>query len=98
MIAGYLCDRYNRVKMGKEVSLNRLVNRGFPQGSALLPLLWNIFQNDLPLYVSTEISTYADGHQMYHSGHNQEEVTSKLSVSAYQATKVVQVQFTGREP
>ena len=49
-----LCERYNGVKMGKEVSSYRLVNRGCPQGSALGPLLWSIFQNDLPLCVSTE--------------------------------------------
>lgn len=40
----------------------------------------------VPLCVSTDISMYADDHQMYHSGHNQEEVTSKLSASVDQAT------------
>ena len=83
----YLRDRYNRVQMDKEVSSYRLVNRGCPQGSALGSLLWNIFQNDLPLCVSTDISTYADDHQMYHTGRNQEEVTFKLSASADQATE-----------
>lgn len=72
--------------MGNEVTSYRLVNRGSPQGSTLGPLLWNIFQNDLPLCVSTDTSMFAGDHQMYHSGHNQEEVTSKLSASADQAT------------
>ena len=75
------------VKMGNEVSSYRLVNRGCPQGSVLGPSLWNIFQNDLPLCVSTDISMFADDHQMYRSGHNQEEVTSKLSASADQGTR-----------
>ena len=74
--------------MGNEVSSYRLVNRGCPQGSVLGPSLWNIFQNDLPLYVSTDISMFADDHQMYRNGHNQEEVTSKLSASADQGTRL----------
>ena len=56
-------------QMGNQVSSYRLVNRGCPQGSALGPLLWNIFQNDLPLYVATKPSMYADDHQIYHRGY-----------------------------
>ena len=51
------------------------------------PLLWNIFQNDFPLCIATRPSMYADDHQIYHSGHDLVEVTSKLSESADQATK-----------
>ena len=41
----------------------------------------------VPLCVSTDTSKHADDHQMYHSGNNQEEVTSKLiSASVNQAT------------
>jgi len=87
LLKSYLSDRYNRVKMGNQVSSYRFVNRGCPQGSALGPLLWNIFQNDLPLCIATSPSMYADDHQIYHSGHDLVEVTSKLSESADQATK-----------
>ena len=87
LLKSYLCERYNRVKMGNQISSYRLVNRGCPQGSALGPLLWNIFQNDLPLCVETKPSMYADDHQIYYSGHDSEEVTTRLSVSADQATK-----------
>ena len=86
LLKSYLSDRYNRVKMGNQVSSYRLVNRGCPQGSALGPLLWNIFQNDLPLCIATRPSMYADDHQIYHSGHDLVEVKSKLSESADQAT------------
>ena len=72
--------------MGNQISSYRLVNRGCPLGSALGPLLWNIFQNDLPLCVETKPSMYADDHQIYYSGHDPEEVTTRLSVSADQAT------------
>ena len=47
LLCSYLGDRSNRVKMGSTKSTWKLVNRGCPQGSALGPLLWNIFQNDL---------------------------------------------------
>ena len=79
--------KYNRVKMGNQVSSYRFVNRGCPQGSASGPLLWNIFQNDLPLCIATRPSMYAEDQQIYHSGHDLLEVTSKLSGSADQETK-----------
>lgn len=87
LLKSYLSDRYNRVKMGDQVSSYRFVNRGCPQGSALGPLLWNIFQNDLPLCIATRPSMYADDRQIYHSRHDLVEVTSKLSESADQAKK-----------
>ena len=35
LLKSYLSDRYNRIKMGNQVSSYRIVNRGCPQGSAL---------------------------------------------------------------
>ena len=43
-------------------------------------------------------SMYADDHQIYYSGHDSEEVTTRLSVSADQATEVVRIQLTGWKP
>ena len=35
------------------------------------PLLWNVFQNDLPCSITTaKLSIYADDHQLYTSGTN----------------------------
>ena len=83
----YLCDREYRVKLGSHVSSCRTVSRGCSQGSALGPLLWNIFQNDLPCCVTTNLSMYADDHQIYHTGRDQSSVTSKLRDNARTATK-----------
>ncbi|XP_048585576.1 uncharacterized protein LOC5515075 isoform X1 [Nematostella vectensis] len=86
LLESYLSDRRNRVRMGKDLSSYSTVNRGCPQGSALGPLLWNIFQNDLPMSVNTELSMYADDHQIYHCGQDPGVVTAKLSASAELAT------------
>ena len=74
LLESYLCDRNYRVKIGDLLSSSRTVNRGCPQGSALGPLLWNIFQNDLSYCVTTNLSMYADDHQIYHIGRDQSSV------------------------
>ena len=86
LLESYLCDRNYRVKIGDLVSSSRSVNRGCPQGSALGPLLWNIFQNDLSYCVTTNLSMYADDHQIYHTGQDQSSVMLMLKESAQQAT------------
>ena len=86
LLESYMCDRNYRVKIGDPVSSSRTVNRGCPQGSALGHLLWNIFQNDLLYCVTTNLSMYADDHQIYHTGRDQSSVTLMLKESAQQAT------------
>ena len=86
LLNSYLTDRKYRVKIGRHVSSSRLVNRGCPQGSALGPLLWNVFQNDLPYGLNAKLSMYADDHQIYHIGDDQEAVTSQLMESVNYVT------------
>ena len=72
----YLNDRKYEVKIGRHVSSSRLVSRGCPQGFALGPLLWNVFQNDLPDFLTASLSMYADDNQIYHTGADQAAVTN----------------------
>jgi len=51
----YLTDRQQRVKLGDSYSDWGTVLGGIPQGSALGPLLFLIYVNDMPLQVKNEI-------------------------------------------
>ena len=65
LLRSYLSHCSNRVKLATRKSSWRPVNRGYTQGSALGPLLWNIFQNDLACEIDRNLSMYADDHQLF---------------------------------
>jgi len=48
--------------------------------------MWNIFQNDLSLFVKSNLSMYADDHQMFHVGNDQSTVALELRETARNAT------------
>jgi len=68
LLRSYLSKRQNRIRLGSLTSSWQVVNRGCPQGSALGPLLWNIFQNDQAYEIILNLSMFADGHQIYEVG------------------------------
>ncbi len=43
----YLCDWYQRVKISNNKSSWKKMLKGIPQGSGLVPFLFNIFMNDI---------------------------------------------------
>lgn len=79
LLESYFKDRENRVRIGNTISDWKSTDRGCPQGSALGPALWNLYQNDL-FYEQTisQLSMYADDHQLYSSNQNVEEVINTL--------------------
>ena len=60
-IRSYFSGIENRQRIGSVVSGWVEVKRGCPQGSTFGPLMWNIFQNDMPNIIShANFSMYAD--------------------------------------
>ena len=82
LLRSHLTDRQNSVKLGP-VTINCMAQceQGMPSGICpwLGPLLWNIFQNDLTYEIKSDVSMYADDHQLYEIGEDLAKVKSSLS-------------------
>ena len=77
LIASYLKNRRQRVKIGDSRSEWQYLIKGVPQGSILGPLLFNIFLNDI-FYSIQGLFNYADDNTISKHGDNAEIVKSLL--------------------
>ena len=83
LMCSYFTERKNCVKINGVTSTWKEQLRGCLQASSLGPLLWNYFQNDLPLNVHTSnLFMYADDHQVYQSGSDITTIISELTNEA----------------
>ena len=84
LIANYLSNRYQRVKIGSAFSSYLEILRGVPQASILGPILFNLFINDLMFFIQeTEVCNFADDTTIYSCSSNYEEATQKLSADTH---------------
>ena len=78
-IQSYFTNGHQRTKVGNKFSKLRIISTGVPQGSILGPLFFNIFINDLFLFIeTTPLCNYADDNTMYSSDKNFNIVISRL--------------------
>ena len=79
LINNYLTNRQQRVKVNGSFSSWKSVVRGVPQGSVLGPLLFNIYINDLLLFIQdSDICNYADDTTIYTCNKNLDDIVHKL--------------------
>ena len=79
----YLDSRKQRVRVNGSFSMWTKTSLSVPQGSVLGPILFNIYLNDLLLFLKeTEACNYADDTTIYTCGPNVEDVVAKLENDA----------------
>ena len=80
LLNNYLKKRFQRVKIGSKLSDWLEILSGVPQGSILGPILFNIFINDLFLFLEeTCVCNFADDNSIYACDIRLERVISRLS-------------------
>ena len=77
----YLQDRKQRVKISNSRSSWKQFTKGVPQGSILGPFLFNVFMNDLFLFMKNrKLYNYADDNSIMYSSPDLFSIISNLKI------------------
>ena len=78
LIASFLTNRRQAVYQDSLVSPLMPIKYGIPQGSVLGPILFSIYINDLPLFISSSCELFADDTTMHTTGKDINDVSNTL--------------------
>ena len=71
----YFTNKQQRGRVNSNFSIWEKIISGVPQGAVLGPLFFNIFLNDVFLFVeNSDLSNYADDNTLHSSGNDLEKV------------------------
>ena len=95
-IKSYLTNRYQRCKIEDSFSEWERIIAGVPQGSVLGPLLFNIFINNIFLYIENSYPcNYADDSTLYASGKSLSIIIENPKANFFRDFQMITQKFYG---